>query len=193
MMVSKKAIRTVQAAGSPQTGEPVFLVVGKIRRPHGVRGEVILEVHTDFPERLKPGVTLYAGDDYQPLQIRSCRPNGDTLLIAFRDSDGLDLGTPESVSDLRNRFVYVRAEDRPQLPDGEYYHHELLGINVISDEGARIGEIVEILTTGANDVYVVRPQVGPEILLPAIEPVILSIDIPQHEMRVHLIPGLIPE
>lgn len=180
--------QTEQPAGSPSIGEPAFLVVGKIRKPHGVRGEVSMEVITHFPERLQPGTVIYIGDDYQPYRIRSLRWHGRLLLLSFDT-----FHDPESAGVLRNQLAYVRAEDRPPLPDGEYYHHQLLGLRVVSDEGDRLGILHQILETGANDVYIVRPEVGREILLPATEEVVLAVDLDLGEMRVHLLPGLLPE
>ena len=177
-----------QPAGSPLEDEPAFLVVGKLRRPHGVRGEIVMEIFTDFPERLRPGVIVFVGERHQRLRIRSRRPNGGTLLIAF---DGFT--NPESAGTLRNNLVFVRADDRPPLPDGEYYHHQLLGITVVSDEGQELGKLVEILANPANDVYIIQPETGREILLPAIKSVILNVDLTQNRMQVHLLPGLLPE
>ena len=94
---------------------------------------------------------------------------------------------------MRNELVYVRADDRPPLAEGEYYHHELIGLRVVDESGDILGILVQILDTRANDVYVVRPQAGPEILLPAIESVILDIDLEKGEIRVHLLPGLIAD
>lgn len=177
-----------QPAGSPGNGEPVFLVVGKLRRPHGIRGEIIMDVWTDFPERLEKGGVVFVGQDYRPETIRSLRWHGRSMLMAF---DAYQ--TPESAGDLRNLLVYVRADDRPPLPEGEYYHHQLMGMRVVDESGELLGHLTQIMDTGANDVFVVRPQTGPEILLPAIESVILDIDLEKGEMRVHLLPGLIPE
>jgi 16S rRNA processing protein RimM len=184
----RSLIDTRQSAGSPTQGEPAFLVVGKIRRPHGVKGELIMEVHTDFPERLVAGVIVYVGESHRPLSIHSLRSNGNTVLISFDAYHD-----PESAGALRNQLVFVRADDRPALDEGEYYHHQLLGMNVISDQEQQLGKLVEILSTGANDVYVIQPEAGPEILLPALESVILQIDLDQGVMRVHLLPGLIVE
>lgn len=177
-----------QPAGSPGKGEPVFLVIAKLRRPHGVRGEVIMDVLTDFPERLKKGLVVFIGQDHRAETIRSLRQHGTALLVAFKGYD-----TPETVGVLRNELVYVRADDRPPLAEGEYYHHELIGLRVVDESGILLGTLIQILDTRANDVYVVRPQAGPEILLPAIESVILDIDLEKGEIRVHLLPGLIPD
>lgn len=177
-----------RSAGSPPTGEPAFLVVGKLRRPHGVHGELLMEVITDFPERLCSGVTVYIGETYQPHTIRSQRWNGAFLLLKFDDYHD-----PETAGAQRNQLVYVRTEDRPPLPEGEYYHHQLIGMRVISDEGQLLGLLMQILDTGANDVYLVQPESGAELLLPAIPDVVREIDLEHGEMHVHLLPGLLPD
>jgi 16S rRNA processing protein RimM len=175
--------------GSPKPGEPAFLAVGKLRRPHGVKGEIIMDVLTDFPERLQVGVLLYAGESYLPLRIRSVRPHDKVLLMAFEG-----LHTPETVGEHRNQIVYVPAADRPLLPEGEYYHHQLIGLRVIDDTGQFLGVITGILETGgANDVYLVTSQENRELLLPDIEEVVMSIDLNSGEMQVHLLPGLLPD
>lgn len=174
-------------AGSPPSGEPVFLAIGKLRRPHGVRGEMLMEVYTDFPEPLQPGVILYVGENHHPLHLNNVRQHKDGLLIAFEEYH-----TPEQVGELRNQLAMVLAADRPPLPQGEYYHHQLLGLRVVEEDGHLIGKITEVLATGANDVYIVQPENGGEILLPAIDDVILRIDLPRGEMRVHLLAGLLP-
>jgi len=177
-----------QPAGSPSTGEPLFLVVGKLRHAHGLHGEILMEVITDFPERIRPGLTLYIGEEHQPLKVASRRPHSGNLLLGFHSID-----TPEAIGQYRNLWAYVPASDRPPLEDGEYYHHQLLGITVVSDEGQVLGKLVEILTNPANDVYVVQPEAGREILLPALKSVILNVDLAQSRMQVHLLPGLLPE
>jgi len=173
-------------AGSLVTGEPAFLVVGKLRHPHGLRGEILMEVVTDFPDRLQPGVTIYVGETKLPLEIQSRRWHGNSLLLGFEAFQN-----PEASGELRNLWVYVTTEDRPVLPAGEYYHHQLLGLVVVTDDGHELGKMTRILETGANDVYIVLTPNGHEILIPAIEPVILDIDLERGKMLVHLLPGLL--
>lgn len=164
-----------------------FLAVGQLRRPHGIRGEIFMSVWTEFPERLQPGVMVYLGENHQPAHIRTVRAHRTGLLLAFQE-----YAQREVVGLLRNQVVMVRTDDRPPLEDGEVYIHQLLGLTVVEDESDRLlGTLVEILETGANDVYVVKDQGGGELLLPAIDPVIVGIDIPNRKMRVHLLPGLI--
>ncbi len=171
--------------GSPSLGDPEYLAVGFLRRPHGVKGEMLMDIHTGFPERLKTGMTLFVGEDHAPMTLASRRPHQAGLLVRFRGAK-----TPEEAGLYRNTWVYVRASDRPSLPEGEYYHHQLLGLAVVTDEGRALGTLVEVLETGANDVYVVRDADGRETLLPAIPPVILDIRLADRLMRIHLLDGL---
>ena len=175
-------------AGSPAAGGPALLAVGKIRRPHGVTGDVLVDVYTDFPERLLPKVVLYAGDAHIPLTIRRQRNHNDGILLAFDECT-----TPEQVGRLRNQTLYIAEANAMELPEGEFYFHELLGLSVVDDAGKSLGKVSEILETGANDVYVVTDEVGHEILLPAIAEVILDIDLDTKIMKVHLLPGLVED
>lgn len=171
--------RNSNQSGSPDSGEPLMLAVGKLRRPHGVSGEIQMEVYTDFPERLQPQKTVYVGPAYEPLQIASLRRHNLLILISF---DGFE--DRDQVGRLRNQIVYVSGESLPALPEGEYYHHELLGLAVFNESGVGLGVLTEILETGANDVYLVETAEGKELMLPAIDDVILAIDLAERTMRV---------
>lgn len=188
MMPAANSANSNGAAGSPQTGEPLFLVVGKIHHPHGLKGDVIMEVITDFPERLRAGVVVYVGDQHIPLTIHSRRKYGTDLLLNFAEYKN-----PESAAELTNKLVFVRADDRPPLADGEYYQHQLLGLQVVSEEGQVLGNLVQILETGANDVYIVQPETGSEVLLPAIPDVIKGVELENKRIIIHLLPGLLNE
>ena len=176
--------RTQQTPGSP-AGEPVHLAIGFLRRPHGVQGEVIMDLHTDFPERVKPGRKVLVGEKYQPLTLDTVRPHADGLLVSFRGVD-----TPEDVGKYRNQWVYVKATEVPPLPEGQHYQYELIGLDVVDDKGNPLGKLIEILETGANNVYVVRDGAGKEILLPVIPSVILNRDMEHRLLTVHLLEGL---
>lgn len=173
---------------SPLSSEPLFLAVGKLHRPHGVHGDMSMEVLTDFPERLSAGITLYIGSEHTPLQLKKVRRQNRGLLVSFQGVEN-----PEATVVLRNQFVYVQTADRPTLPEGEYYHHQIIGLQVFTQQGDFLGTIVEILETGANDVFVIRPQNGREILIPNTDEVVLQIDIDQNRMTIHLLPGLLPD
>lgn len=170
-------------SGSP-AGEPLYLSVGFLRRPHGLAGEINMDLHTDFPERMKKGRILFVGDAHKPMTLTSVRPHQAGLLVKFKDVE-----TPEDAGLYRNQWVYVQTKDVP-LPDGQHYKHELLGLKVVDENDNPLGELVEILETGANDVYIIRNDSGKDILLPNIPSVILDLDIGARLMRVHLLEGL---
>jgi len=117
--------------------------------------------------------------------LDTVREHKDGLLVSFRSVD-----TPEDVGKFRNQWVYVKAGDEPPLPEGQYYKYQLIGLDVMDEHGSALGKLTEVLETGANDVYVVTNESGKELLLPAIPPVILNIDMEQHVMKVHLLEGL---
>jgi 16S rRNA processing protein RimM len=166
--------------GSPSSGEPEFLAVGTLIRPHGIKGDLVMNVLTDFPERLRPGRTVYIGEEHQPFQITNARPHGKTLMIKFKEID-----VREQAADYRGKVVYVRTENVPRLPTGEYYFHQLLGLTIVDEQGQVLGTLESILETRANDVYIVRTPDGSQILLPAVEEeVILGVDLERREIRV---------
>ena len=176
---------SVRASG---TAGPRFIAIGRILRPHGVRGEVLVEVITDFPERFDVLEVAYLGYDNWhavPYRVRTRRRHRAGVLLSFA-------GHPDrtSVEVLRDMFVQIPIEEAQPLPEGSYYAHELMGLDVITTEGEELGRISDDLFTAANDVYVVQGTRG-EILLPAIHQVIKEIDLAAGRMIVELIPGLL--
>jgi 16S rRNA processing protein RimM len=175
-----------KGASSLSSPEPGLLAIGKLLHAHGVHGEMLMEVYTDFPERLVPGIDLYLGAVHQSLRLTRRRTHNDGLLVSFAGYT-----TPEAVGQLRNRLLYVRADDRPALPEGEYYHHQLLNLRVNDEAGEPIGVVREIIETGASDVLVVRPAFGPEVLIPIVDTFVRQIDLQGGAITVHLIPGML--
>lgn len=172
--------------GSSPKDEPVFVIIGKFRRPHGIRGEIVMTVLTNFPELVKPGKKVFAGEKHQPYVINSIRWHGADMLISLEE-----LPDRTAVEIFRNIMVYMKADDVPELPEGDFYIHQLVGMEVITDQGLTLGRIKEIILTGANDVYLVEPAEGKDILIPAIDPVVLDINEEEGKVLVHIIPGLL--
>jgi 16S rRNA processing protein RimM len=100
------------------------------------------------------------------------------------------VSTPEEAGRLRNQQICIAVADLPALPEGTYYDHELLDLAVVDQDDQPLGRIIEILKTGANDVYVISDPSGRELLLPAIPQVVLSIDPALKVMKVTLLPGM---
>lgn len=111
-------------------------------------------------------------------------PGGYALLRL----EGLE--SVETVRSLAGQWLVAPGEPVPDLPPGEYYHYQLVGLEVVTDQGEELGTLQEVLVTGSNDVYVVRSATGDEILLPAISQVVKDVDLPAGRILVHLIDGL---
>ena len=165
--------------GSPPISEPEFLLVGRLLRPHGVQGEIRMEVLTDFPERLRRGRTIYLGSDHRPFRLTGVRAADRALLIRLESIEDRD-----QAALLRGKEVSIESSGLPKLPEDEYYYHELIGLDVVDETGRSLGKLDQILETGANDVYLIKQADGHELLLPAIEEVILNVDVSARSMTV---------
>ncbi|MDW8071184.1 MAG: ribosome maturation factor RimM [Anaerolineae bacterium] len=177
----------MDALEAAETAPPRFIVIGRILRPHGIRGEVLVEVITDFPERFEGLEVAYLGHDNWhaiPVRVRTRRWHRAGALLSFE-------GYPDrtAVEALRDLFIQIPIEEAKPLPEGSYYAHELIGLHVITTQGEALGRIRDVLFTAANDVYVVQTARG-ELLLPAIRDVIKEIDLAARRIRVELLPGL---
>jgi 16S rRNA processing protein RimM len=163
-----------------------FLVVGEILKPFGYRGEVKIKIITDYPDQLVKHKTVYIGPQTRAFQVESARLHSNYVLMKFVGFD-----TDMSVAKLRGEIVQIHVENAAKLKKNQYYHHQIIGLNVITQDGNSLGTLAEILETGANDVYLVHTAEGKEILLPAIKSVIKKIDLDAQQMTVQLVPGLI--
>lgn len=170
-MISGFNLGNTNKADSANPGESAFVSIGKIHRAHGIHGEMVFSPTTDFPERIRSGKKVYVGKEFSEYTIQQVRQKPPFLLIRFRE-----IQDKTAASQMLNTFVYVSKRDLPELPEGEYYFHQLIGMQVINPEGMVIGTLKEILETGANDVYVVITPEGNELLLADIPEVILKID-----------------
>ena len=155
-----------------------MITLGRIVAPHGVRGDLRIRPDIERPEILKQCRELFIGK--RLYTVIMAKPHKNIYILHLKGVE--DRNTAET---LINLPVTMEEKDLPRLPDGEYYYFQLLGLSVTA-EGKNIGEIKEIIKTGANDVYVVAVPKGKEICLPAIPSCILSIDIERKEMKVAL-------
>jgi 16S rRNA processing protein RimM len=173
--------REQPTSGSPKSGEPVYLTLGKLRRTHGLKGDLLFEVYTDTPQMIRQGLQVFVGNAHRPLKIASARENGKTMLIRFEGVEDCD-----QAAAYRNQFVMISKSDASPLAEGRFYHHEVIGMQVFDEGGVLLGVLTEIIMTGANDVYVIQPENGEEILLPAIKEFVKEIDRGSNRMTVQL-------
>jgi 16S rRNA processing protein RimM len=167
---------------------PEFLVVGRVIRPHSMRGALIVQALSSMINAIPPGSKILVGDPPNEEKIDDIRPHRDRYLMSLSGCS-----TRDEAERFRGAEIRLRFEDVDPLPDGEYYHWQILGLQVATQAGQPLGEVVQILETGANDVYIVRAADGKEQLLPAIKPVIKIIDLEAGNLIVELLPGLLDE
>lgn len=165
--------------------------VGKIVNTHGVNGEVRVIATTDFPEeRFATGSELRAvkqNGDTERLEVRGHRKHKQFDLLLFQGYE-----TREDAEYLKNAILEVHASMRAALPEDEFYYSEIIGADVYTEDGEPLGKVKEILSTGANDVWVVEGN-GKDILLPYTEEVVRAIDVENRRVTVHLLEGLVDE
>ncbi len=179
-----------QASGSDsgnQRSEPDFLRIGRVSRPHGLRGELSIQVSVSKPPLLNDVEQVYIGPARVPYKISAARTHRKRLLLRLANVEDR-----ESAEALRGQDVSISAADAEPLQTDEYYIRELIGLQIVTEEGETLGTLTDVLETGANDVYVVT-QDEDDWLLPAIKDVIRAIDLERNEMIVHLLPGLRPD
>jgi 16S rRNA processing protein RimM len=171
-----------------------YFAVGTITSTHGIRGEVRVFPKTDFEEqRFRSGSRLYIRNSdissYRIVTIESAHKHKNMWIVSFANIT--------SVSDaekLKGMDLCIPESDLAALPKDTYFIHQLVGLKVETDSGTFVGNLVEVLTPGANDVYVVRgPLQKKDLLLPAIPACVQSVDIEAGVMTIHMMPGLLDE
>jgi len=145
----------------------------------------VVDAYSAGLQAVEPDSEVFLGDPGSSHSVISIRPHQGRFLL--RLADCLDRNQAEQ---FRGQEVRILKDRTDPLPTGVYYHSQILGLQVVEVGGRDLGEVSEILETGGNDVYVVRPANGAELLLPAISSMILEIDLEAKRIRVAIPPGL---
>lgn len=164
--------------------------VGKIVNTHGIKGEVRVISRTDFAEdRYKVGNTLYLfRENKEPLELKitSHRTHKNFNLLTFEGYPNVN-----DVEPLRDGILKINESQLTDLDEGEFYFHEIIGCTVFTDEGEEVGIIREVLTPGANDVWVVKRSSGKDALIPYIEQIVKEVDIKSQKVIITPMEGLL--
>jgi 16S rRNA processing protein RimM len=160
------------------------VVVGRITRVHGVTGEVAVLVISEVPGRFADGATVWL-EDGRTLTIESSRPHKDRLLVRFRGVE--DRARAQA---LQRAVLVVPESSSPELPDGSWWDHRIVGCTLETDTGRVLGTVRDVIHTGANDVWSAVDDEGVETLVPVLKDVILSVDMDAQRIVVREIPGL---
>jgi len=166
----------------------MLITIGKVVKPFGVKGEMKIEPMTDFPERFTGLTRVYlvspTGKEIA-WEVKSVRYAGGVPFLLFSGYD-----SPEKAKEINGWFIKVPEEEAVPLPEGTYYWFELIGMEVVSDTGEKLGTIVDVFETGSNDVYVLK-QDGKETYIPATREVIRLVDKKAKRMTIHVPDGLL--
>ena len=166
-----------------KSSQPEFITIGQILAPWGIKGKLKVDVVTDFPQRFTPSSKVYI--NRQPMTINSADWHKKKVIIKLNNIDSI-----EQAQSLRGQPVEIHHSQLEPLPEGQYYHFQLIGLEVWTTQGELLGNITEILTAQSNDNYVVSGAKG-EVLIPAIEDVIKSIDLNKGRIVIEAIEGLL--
>jgi 16S rRNA processing protein RimM len=192
---------------NPERGR--LVLVGWIVGTHGVRGEVRVKPCAGSPDRFRGvaravlgpadaeadvdadadvgvGAGVCAGrNEYRPVDLESARPHGSLALLRIAGIADID-----SALAMRGMGLYLPASELPRLPEGEFYSFELVGLTCESTTGERLGVVVEVLEMPANDVLLVRPEEGPDFLVPAANDIVHQVDLAGGRLVIDDRPGL---
>jgi 16S rRNA processing protein RimM len=172
---------------------PVRLVVARVGRAHGIRGEVTVEVRTDAPgERFVPGTQLHITSDHElagvrVLTVASVRDHNGTLLLTFEQV--LDRTAAEA---LRGAVLEADVPDEVDEPDA-WYDHQLVGLRALDPGGAELGEVVAVEHLPAQDLLVVRRPDGARRMVPFVAAIVPAVDVPGGTLVVDAPPGLLDD
>jgi 16S rRNA processing protein RimM len=166
----------------------MLISIGRVLKPHGVKGEIRIEPLTDHPGRFRGLRRVYLTSprgETKECIIRSVRTVDDSPLLLLEGYD-----SPERSRGLNGWLVQVPEEEAIPLPEGQYYRFELIGMEVESEAGEMLGRIIDIFPTGSNDVYVMKAG-RREVYLPATKEVIRQVDRKAKRMVIHVVDGLL--
>lgn len=165
-----------------------YLEIGQIVNTFGIKGMVKVMPFTENIERFSKMKTVYVKNkkENKKYEIEEVKYHKNMVLIKFKGIEN-----PEQADLLRQCYLLVDREDEEPLEEGTYYIVDMIGLEVYTEEGELLGILEDIFNTGSNDIYVVKNELGKQILLPSIPDVIKKIDMPNKKVIVHLLPGLV--
>ena len=165
-----------------------MLRVGVIASTHGVKGEVKVFPTTDDAARFKQlkEVLLDTGKERLPLTIEHVKFFKNMVILKFKGYDSIN-----DIENYKSKDLLIFRENAVELGPDEYFITDLIGLEVMTDQGETLGVMKDVLETGANDVYVVELESGKELLVPAIGECILDVNLEERTMKIHLLEGLL--
>jgi 16S rRNA processing protein RimM len=160
--------------------------LARVLKPHGIRGELKVLPYGETLGEMEAGEKLFSieGSEQRQLTLLRMRTQKRVWIAQFAELESIDQARV-----LAGKDLFVGKDRLPRLPEGEYYHFQLIGLSVVTKEGAPLGTLSSIFQTGSNDVYVVETG-GKELLVPAIEDVVCEVDLENGKLIVDLPEGI---
>ena len=164
-----------------------LLEVGKIVNTHALRGEVKVVPWTDYPEVFEDIDFVYVKkkSEYERLDVKGIKYQKNNLIVRF--SQITDINMAEK---YKNQVIYAEREILGELPEGVYYIADLIGLDIVTEDGEKIGTVSDVFNTGSNDIYEVKREGKKNLLLPVIDDVVLNIDVDGGKITVRMMDGL---
>ena len=164
-----------------------YFEIGQIVNTFGIKGMVKIKPFTDDINKFDKFKKIYIKKENtkKEYQIEEVKYHKQMVLMKLKG-----INTPEEADLLRGSYLIINREDEEPLEQGTYYMVDLLGSEVYTDEDVLLGKLEDIYNTGSNDIYVVKDELGKQVLLPAISDVIKNIDIKNKKITVHIVSGL---
>lgn len=165
-----------------------YFEIGQIVNTFGVKGDVKVNPYTDNVEQFETlkSIFIVKNKQLQEIEIEKVRYQKNLVILKLKDVD--DMNTAEK---YKGCYIKIHRKNARKLPQGKYFIADIIGSDVVTDDGKILGKVDDIYNTGSNDIYVVKDELGKQILLPGIKEVILNVDIEKQLVTVHLIEGLI--
>jgi 16S rRNA processing protein RimM len=178
--------------GVPRTPPPDRLVVGRVVRPHGVRGELSVEVLSDAPDRFAPGAELGVGDPdgpepLEPAVIRAARLHLGRLLLSLEGVEDRD-----AADRFRGAWLSIPVASARPLDPGEFWPHQLVGLTVVDHQGRERGRVADVVPGAAHDLLAVELPSGTSALVPAVA-ALVTVELEAGRVLVDAVPGLLDE
>ena len=166
-----------------------YLIIGQITGTFGVRGEVKVFPLTDDPERFRKLKEVFltdnAGNISGKLECLGSKTVKNMVILSFKSITDMDLAMA-----IKGKYISVNRKNAVKLPENSYFICDLTGLDVVNTQGETVGILSDVISTGANDVYVIKRQGRKDLLIPAVKEVVKSVDLENKRITVELIPGL---
>lgn len=160
------------------------ILIGKIVSAVGLKGEVKVYNYSDRPDIYEDTPSIYVDDVLMP--VRSVRTQKNMIVLGLAGID--DRNAAEGA---RGSLLYVTEDDLPELPEGEYYIRDLIGMEAVTEDGSRLGEVTDVIQNTAQDIFEVKTEEGKQVLIPNVPAFVTDIDEDSRRITFRLIDGML--